>query len=300
MNNQFWVLTTYFNPSHYKSRFNNYNVFEENITRYANLLTIECSFGEDDFELKDSIKLKAKSILWQKERMLNYALTLLPEECKYIAWVDGDVLFENNTWIDQAIEKFKSGTDILQLFETVQHLPPNETTIGNTIMTEKSLVWQAKTYPDFINLRKQNKLLYATTGFCYASKKELFTNGFYDKHVLGANDNIIIDCCLNTFSLHHYYKAGKGTLLLNDMIEWAEKFGNPTIDYLPITIHHLFHGKKQNRGYLTREDILKHHNYNPKTDIKLENNVYEWNTDNELLKKEVENYFSSRKEDEIT
>ncbi len=297
MINKLCILTTYFNPQHYKSRFKNYQIFKKNLID-PNLITIECAFNNDEFELENSIKLRSASVLWQKERMLNYALALLPEECEYIAWIDGDVIFGDDTWIDQAIEKFENGTDIIQLFDIVEHLPPNETQIGQSIMTEKSFVWQAKTYPNFLELRNKCKLLYATTGFAYCGRKKLFTkNGFYDKHVLGANDNIIIDCCLNSFGLHHYYKAGQGTLLLEDMMQWAKEFGNPIADYLPITIHHLFHGKKQNRGYLTREDILKKHNFNPKIDIILKNNLYEWNCDNEELKEAVKNYFASRLED---
>lgn len=267
----------------------------------VNLCVIELAFGNDDFELPEAdIRLRSRSIIWQKERMLNYALKTLPPECQYIAWVDGDVLMPDN-WVDQTIKKFEEGNDILQLFEIVQHLPPGESSYnGETIMTERGLVWQSKTYPNFIENRKRNRLLYATTGFAWAGRKKLFdTVGFYDKHILGANDNIIIDCCLNTFELHHYYRAGFGTPMLNHMMEWANDFGILThkADYLPLEIYHLFHGAKKNRGYLTREDIVKKYNYDPEVDIKLDNDVYEWATDKPELHEEVKNYFSSRRED---
>lgn len=296
----FWCLTTFFNPAHYKSRSRNHAIFVERLGN-INLLVIELAFKDDVFELSNGpnvLRLRANSILWQKEKMLNYALNFLPDECKYVAWVDGDVLFSDDLWPNLAAEKFESGAGILQLFEEVRHLPPNcETYQGESILTERSLVWQARTYPDFISLRKQCKLLYATTGFAWAARRELLNHGFYDKHVLGANDNLIIDCCLGTFELHHYYRNGKDTLLLKDMMFWAERFGSHTADYIPQTICHLFHGSKKNRGYLTREDIVKKHNYDPNVDIKTENNVYEWNSEKPELHSEVENYFSSRLED---
>jgi glycosyltransferase involved in cell wall biosynthesis len=269
----------------------------------VNLCVIELAFGNDAFDLPDDdnlLRLRARSVLWQKERMLNYALSHLPNECKYIAWIDGDVLFSTPTWVDRAVEMFEKGYDILQLFQEVKHLPPQESQYrGDHIMHEWGLVWQSEAYPDFIENRKKGKLLYATTGFAWAGRRELFENagGFYDKHVLGANDNIIIDCCLNTFELHHYYKAGKGTLLLDNMMEWAKRFGNPKAGCLHDEIYHLFHGAKKNRGYLTREDVLKIHSYDPLTDIRLENNVYEWATDKPGLHKDVNDYFASRKED---
>lgn len=302
----FWVLTTYFNPAHYKSRPRNHKTYADYMRQQnVNLCVLEQAFGDDDFELPDepnTVRMRGRSVLWPKERMLNHALTLLPPECKYVAWVDGDVLFPDPTWADQAAAKFEAGADILQLFEQVKHLPPGHDKYqGDTIMTERGLVWQSKSYPDFIDLRKKNKLLYATTGFAWAGRREMFdrAGGFYDKHVLGANDNVIIDCCLDTFQLHHYFRAGSGTPLLADMMDWAlNKFGTGhRADYLPLTLYHLFHGAKKNRGYLSREDILKQHNYDPATDIKVENNVYEWATDKPGLHEDVKNYFSSRRED---
>lgn len=294
-NNKLWCLTTYFNPAKYKSRLRNHLLFTQNLKH--NLLTIELAFGDEPFSLEDSVKLRANSVLWQKERMLNYALSLLPPTCEYIAWIDGDVILPDN-WVDLAISEFEKGYEVLQLFEQVKHLPPNETSYSGTdIMTERGLVWQSKTYPDFLSLRKKNKILYATTGFAWAAKRSIFSSGFYDKHVLGANDNLIIDCCLNTFELHHYYKAGLGTLLLDDMLKWANTFGSHPVNYLPITIYHLFHGHKKNRGYLTREDIVKKYNYDPSKDIKLVGDVYEWATDKKEFHEEVKNYFSNRQED---
>lgn len=300
----FWCLTTYFNPSHYKSRLRNHSIYIDNMKRQrVNLLVIELAFGDDEFELPHAdIRLRAKSVLWQKERMLNYALAQLPPECKYVAWVDGDVLYENRDWVDVAVKSFESGNDLLQMFETVKHLPPYQIFYtGKEIMVEKGLVWQAVNHTNFLEQRRQNTLKYATTGFAWAARREMLekAGGFYDKHILGANDNVIIDCCLNTFELHHYYRAGKGTPLLDDMMNWANRFGIGTYraNYLPLTIYHLFHGSKKNRGYLTREDIVKTHKYDPRKDIKLENNVYEWATDKPQLHKQVFEYFGSRQED---
>lgn len=301
----FWCLTTYFNPVHYKSRLRNHNIFVESLAKQnVNLCVIECAFGNDAFELDDAsnlIRLRAKSILWQKERMLNHALSLLPPSCKYIAWVDGDVLFPTPDWPQMTINLIDKGNDVIQLFDRVEHLPPGESKFsGKSIMSERSLVWQSKIWPNFIEMRKKCELLYATTGFAWAAPRRIFdeAGGFYDKHCLGANDNIIIDCCLNTFDLHHYYRAGKGTPVLNDMMDWAaNKFGKHTAHYLPLTIYHLFHGAKKNRGYLTREDIIKKHQYDPNKDITVINNVYEWASNKPQLHQEVKDYFSSRCED---
>lgn len=300
MNNQLWVLTTFFNPANYKSRIKNHNIYFIRMSQSTPIYTIELAFGDDPFQIESDLQLRSKDVLWPKERMLNVALSKLPKECKYIAWIDGDVLFPENNWIESAIEKFEKGADLLQLFEEVKHLPPNKISGDEFIASEKGLVWQSKQYPDFIKMRKENKLTYATTGFAWAARREMFENGFYDKHVLGTNDNVIIDSCLNTFELHHYYRAGQGTLILEDMMKWAKNFNKDyKVDYVPTTIHHLFHGYKKNRGYLTREDTVRKHNYDPNQDIKLENDVYVWATEKPELHKEVKDYFGSRNEDEL-
>ena len=306
MSDNFWCLTTFFNPVGYKSRIDNYVLFAENLRKQkVNLLTVELAFGNDAFYLhphKNLIHMRAKSILWQKERMLNYAITRLPPECHYIAWVDGDVLFGDDTWAEQLVEKLKTN-DIVQPFQEVVNLAPHATGItGKQLETERAVVWQYKNSTDWFNKRMTWKLPYATVGFAWASKRNAFDHcgGMYDKHVLGSNDNLAIDCCLKSFGLHHYWKAINQTLR-SDMQEWVDAFGvGCEIDYLPGKIYHLWHGAKKYRGYIGREDIIKKYNFNPKADIRIENNVYEWCSNKPELHQACRDYFYSRREDDDT
>src|SRR5579859_3806979 len=299
-----WCLTTFFNPVGYKSRVLNHHIFTENLQRQnVNLLTIELSFGNDDFYLmpgENIIHMHSNSVLWQKERMLNYAISKLPKECKYIAWVDGDVIFGNNQWPDMLIDKLQTN-DVVQLFEKAKNLPPNELQYGGKdISTERSIVWQSKNFPNWLEKRRTWKLPYATIGFAWAAKRSIFDNiGMYDRHVLGSNDNLVVDCCLNSFDLHHYWN-NINPELKEDMQKWTKLFGIGVhkIDYLPITIYHLWHGAKKYRGYINRESIVKKYNFNPLVDIRIENNVYEWNSEKLGLHEECRNYFYSRREDD--
>ena len=43
------------------------------------------------------------SLLWQKEALLNLALKHIPGHIQYIAWIDCDVLFEDDHWITEEI-----------------------------------------------------------------------------------------------------------------------------------------------------------------------------------------------------
>src|SRR5579883_2017119 len=87
-----WVVTTYYNPCDYQTRRNNYEIFAHTIRRSGlPLLTIECAFGDQPFNLPertDVIKVRSHSIIWQKERLLNLGVSWLPSSCRYVAWLD--------------------------------------------------------------------------------------------------------------------------------------------------------------------------------------------------------------------
>src|SRR4051794_18027562 len=95
-----WLLTSYFNASGYRTRRQNYDRFRQRIAGLR-LLTVECAFGPEPFALEPSaevLQVRARDVLWQKERLLNVALAALPADCHKVAWLDGDLLFERPDW----------------------------------------------------------------------------------------------------------------------------------------------------------------------------------------------------------
>jgi hypothetical protein len=97
-----WIVTAYFNPCGYRSRRANYAAFSEPIRASGlNLVTIECAFGDDAFNLQpgpDVIQVRGRDVLWQKERLLNIAISRLPARAAKVVWLDCDVLFANASW----------------------------------------------------------------------------------------------------------------------------------------------------------------------------------------------------------
>jgi hypothetical protein len=98
------VLTAFFNPARYQSRKRNYDVFAARMraTPGVRLLTIECAFSGQPFELEPdaaTIQVRAEHPLWIKENLLNLGLARV--ETPYVAWVDGDILFQNRDWAAQ-------------------------------------------------------------------------------------------------------------------------------------------------------------------------------------------------------
>ena len=76
-----WVITCFFNPEGYQSRLDNYHIFRQLLDRSGiGCLTVECVFGDRPFVLPEAgtLQVRSHAVLWQKERLLNLAITRLP------------------------------------------------------------------------------------------------------------------------------------------------------------------------------------------------------------------------------
>lgn len=298
MNKKFWCISVIFNPAGYRSRVDNYHRFRDRLEQQkTNLLTIELTFNDHTHTIPDAVKLHSNSVMWQKERLINHALTLLPPECEYVAWLDADLLLPDG-WADMATDRLQS-VDFVQLFERIIHLPPGEKSYGRTGDTKSGIIWQKKTYgDDWLRLRAAKKIYHAEPGFGWAARRQAV--GLYDRLICGSGDNFLADCLLGSSGLHHYVTKFTDHMRA-DMADWEKEFGTRTdksYDYLPIDVCHLWHGASKNRGYMTRDLIFRQHDFDPRTDITISNNVWEWATAKPQFHQAIINYFESRKEDD--
>jgi hypothetical protein len=104
----FAVITVIFNPMRYHTRYELYQKFQAHIARAGvTLLTVECIFDiEKDLGLPKQKfqvtqpgnplhrQIKAPSVLWLKENLINIAVQYLSMDIEYLAWLDADVEFE--------------------------------------------------------------------------------------------------------------------------------------------------------------------------------------------------------------
>src|SRR2546428_4115978 len=112
-----WAVTSYFNPSRYRTRLANYRMFRAHLK--VPLVTVEASFdghfelGPGDAEIL--VQRRAQAVLWQKERLLNVALDVLPPECTDVAWIDCDVIFTADDWPERARDALRMNS-LIHLF----------------------------------------------------------------------------------------------------------------------------------------------------------------------------------------
>ena len=125
-----WIVSCYYNPLRFHSRRRNFDIFYRQLKRSrVPFLILECAFGADHFELEPSqnvLQLRARDVLWQKERLINLAVRLLPRSAKYVIWLDADILFANPRWILETVAVLQK-TAICQPFSRVVRLAPRQT-----------------------------------------------------------------------------------------------------------------------------------------------------------------------------
>ena len=104
----------------------------------------------DDFDLPQNItgvfmhlKYKITHYFQVKENLINVGISKLPNDWKYVSWVDADITFLNHNWVQDTIEKLKT-SDFVQLFQSALFKGPEE----EVEFTLKSCMYSNEHRPD--------------------------------------------------------------------------------------------------------------------------------------------------------
>jgi hypothetical protein len=309
----FWGLTTFFNPAGYKNKIENYRLFRRSSARQGlKLLAVELAFGDAPFELVKAdadiliqLRTDADNILWQKERLLNVGLKHLPDDCDKFAWLDCDIIFKNDRWIEESaaaltryafIQPFsfivRQPRGVL-LMERFDDLPLGKGDGERMRGIAYSVACEGKDC-----LRKTG--LYGEPGYAWVSRKNIIGQcGFYDRLITGSGDLITAHSFFDAaFDPLEKEKLGR---LVPDYNLWrttAYKQFKDSVAYIDGCIVHLWHGTFARRKYyLSRHQSLNRHDFDQEQDIKISaNGVWEWASDKKELHKEIKEYFYSREE----
>lgn len=312
MLSRFHVVAVISNPVRFKSRVELYRQFEKHMgCSGASLWTVETAFGDRPFEVTEAgdpkdIRFRSFDEIWHKENMLNLALGRLPEDWEYVAWVDADLLFHNPDWVKETVQQLQHYM-VVQMFGNAIDLGPS----GEPIQMHRGFV---KGYIDegfkSPNTKRPQHAYYggpsgsfAHPGYAWAARREALEHlgGLIDFAILGSGDHhmamALIGEVQKTFpSMMHARYAQK-------MVRWqerAEKYIRRDIGFVNGTISHFWHGKKKDRKYRDRWDILTKNNYDPDLDLKRDTQgMFVWTDNNYRLRDEVRAYFRQRNEDSI-
>ncbi|HVM33649.1 MAG TPA: hypothetical protein VMU88_10975 [bacterium] len=294
-----FILSTYYNPHHFKTRLENARVFTDQLNRSGmHWLMVECAFQDQSFQLPDSDQLhriRGNDVLWQKERLLNLALGQIPGRFTKIAWVDNDILFENPLWAVQA-SRLLEDFAVVQPFETVTMLSPESEPFDYSGL---GAVYARD--PDA--LRSGNFEAHGHTGFAWTARRDIFErHGFYDRFVGGGADEVMAHAFGGDWDSPCLKKSTGGNAAQEaHVIPWCEKIHSAVgskIGYVEGRALHLWHGEIQNRQYLSRASELAALGFDPEKDLCLtETGLWSFAPHREDLRRWALKYFQGRKED---
>lgn len=302
--NQLCVITTYFNPCNYKTRRSNYDIFVEGLRKVGvNYITVECAFGDDAFDLPDSInviKIRSQSLLWQKERLLNLAASWLPESCQYVAWLDCDIIFDNLNWAKNLITVLQQHK-VAQVFETC--LRRNENNILNgtlDIVNSFALV----TSKQANCMTKERYDAHGHTGYGWAMHRNIFDGlGLYEHAISGSADHFMAHAIFNSYGFCVDNALKHDAKQIQHFVDWGNKFYTlvkGSLGVVPGRIQHLWHGETANRSYFTRMHDITNLGYDPYEDLSIvPGRPIEWSAsfNKPKLAAYFGHYFYSRLED---
>jgi hypothetical protein len=272
---KFWVITCYFNPLRYESRFKNYQLFAQGLQRQGvNLLTVEMAPpGETQLKPDQStryVHVEARDVLWAKERLLNVAVAELPPECTQVCWCDCDILFARPDWA-AACSRLLDAHPVVQPFQTAIFMGPNEMPSNHNAAyapLESFVSFFCRT--GRTTLIDSKEVFKAHPGYVWAARRaELTRMGlFFDKCILGHADMVMgLAFChdpdrfggiLTSWDAH--WDPGWSPMLKAEARAWqrrASEVVRGNVGFVPGKIYHLYHGSNKSRNYTDRGKLLQ-------------------------------------------
>jgi hypothetical protein len=293
------VATSYYNPANYASRT---RLFLDFVARMANEPNVELSIaGEVGWgkygKVLDCTQLERqpKSVMWHKESMLNLALRAR-SDIEHIAWMDADIAFLRPDWVEATIKALET-YDVVQMFSQALDLDKN----NEVYQTSPGFVYfQESLGKTLVGGRTPAGKMITPFGFAWAARRDWLekVGGLCDTAILGSGDKHTatalygeFDRSLPPIPLHKDYSA--------PWLEWQYKARDTKVGYVPGAVVHYWHGKRDDRQYDTRWEILARNTFSPKHHlIRDTDGLWKWVVGQSQLANEVAEYFRSRKEDE--
>lgn len=305
LSGELWGIASYFNPAGYLNKLEHLKLFSGSArTQGLRLLIVELAFDGAPFVLPEKIadrivRVRSNAVLWQKERLLNIALQELPPSCDKVAWLDADILFENNSWVSETSRLLKEYV-VVQPYDVAHWLPPEWKTRPPD---SNEPIMPGVACAHFLNPVKSQ--IQGHPGFAWAARRTLLNaHGFYDRFILGGADLVI------SSAMYGYSESPTGRKLLRDICSpaqaedvsgWTQRFYGDVrgrVSFVDGAVLHLWHGDTKHRQYGYRNLILKDADFDPHADIEIDSNrCWSWSSKKFELHERVREYFSSRREE---
>lgn len=198
--------------------------------------------------------------IFNKENLINVGVeNLLPNDWKWMAWIDADIEFLDEYWVEKTIQLFKDKKlDIIQLFSICRFL--NEKKVPSQYFYSSIHILH--------NTKLLEKKKYRHPGFAWACSREAYNTmgGLFEYAIVGGGD-MIMECCFT----NRIHLLEKKYSTLDNFYKKIQNFHNKVkefkLGYINVIIQHYYHGERKNRQYVDRNQILIHNQFDPDEDV---------------------------------
>ena len=303
---QIWAMTSYYNSAHIERRRENFTLFRANLG--VPLIAVEQGYDRP-FELMSSdadilIQIRGGDPMWQKERLLNLALDALPANCRYVAWLDCDVIFARTDWPELAVKSLQSNV-LVQLFRRVRYLKPeytggepSEEDVELSRWSIPSGIERGLPPADIFRDGDLNPFGKHANGFAWAARRELMDcQRFFDTCIVGGGDRAMIAAALDC--VDHIVDRQRMTRRHADLYRvWAKGFRDAVggaFGWIEGDLFHLWHGPIEKRQQRERYRKLARFDFDPTADITLtDNGIWRWSSDKPEMHAMVRDHLAIR------
>jgi hypothetical protein len=238
------------------------------------------------------VPVRARTLVWTKENLLNLGLARLPEDWKYAAWIDADIVFRRPDWAAETVQALQLH-DVVQPWSDCYDLGPN----GEHVAVHRSFcrVWQ-----DGGDVGGGYGV-FAHPGYAWAATRQALEHlgGLVETAALGAADHHMALALAGL--VERSLPGGIGAGYVAPLLRWQSRAARHIAGNLGAvagTIEHQWHGAKRRRRYVERWDVLTAHGFDPAEDLK--RNVWgvlELAGNKPALARAIDAYFRARSED---
>ncbi len=286
------IVACHFNPCGYERPVENLMTVLDRILDLGENLYVETCVFTRPAKIKEGEHF-SKSILWQKEALLNAAVARLPDHITKVIILDADVLIPDAEWIGK-VSAILEECAIIQPWARVAFLDKDGQEKACMASVGKGF---ARKDPRCAKFEVYHP------GFAWAARRSLWTDGpgLYEKCVVGSGDELLAIAVTGT----ELPDKGSSAADVAGKLEWIEAFrkwnSGGNFGFLKADIKTLWHGEYKNRQYKARHLMLA--DFDPVTDLEpkdapgpVEWSVYALREKPEMVRA-IADYFGMRLED---
>lgn len=317
----FYVVTVISNPVRYMRRYELYFRFADMCSAAGvKLITVEQAFGERPFMVTDAnnvlhVQVRSFEELWLKENMINLGIERARQHgATKVAWVDADCgpMQPPRRWFEETWHALQH-YEFVQMWGTMVDVDECQEVIGcpmpsfmfnyinfGTPNAEQFKIHQHK-YP-------YGHKAFGRPGLAWAANVDALdkVGRLIDYSILGAADWYMAYALIGSVGAVVKGNVDSSQAYVRRIFQWqelCERWIKRDVGYVPGTVWHDWHGKKKNRQYQSRSQILIRNHFDPDKDLKYDAygllQLETWEPRQIKLRDEIRAYFRQRSEDSL-